>query len=247
MATTTHSPPPGLREETSELDSLPSGFVEAPPPRLLSVQAVVRELPELLERAQEATGSERSTRALQLNRHLEALASEGGSREVADVLLRLLEGGQLEGLKERRGRTCRSVAVETLLRLGFPYALEVRPEDLEHLRQQVPRHKRQRISPEVGSAIILGLSLPGQWLTFPPDFLSGSTAAPVIAMMGLQLLALLAALLGGERSDARRAGLWVLALVSLLQLFTGLLGFFPGLLGGFAGLLAWLLLWLPRR
>ena len=229
------------------MESLPSALVEQPSPGL-SVPEAMRSLPELIEQAREASGAEHSARALRLNRHLEALASGGGSREVADVLLRLLESGQLEELEEKGGRTCRAVAVETLLRLGFPYALEVRPEDLEHLRQRGSPRRRRRVVPTALAAGSLGAGLVGEWWMLPHGFDTSSAALPLVTVMGLQLLALMAAVLGAERSDARRAGLWVLALLSALQVLLGVLGFSPALLvGGGAGLLAWLLLWLPRR
>ncbi|MCY1031141.1 hypothetical protein OV207_06705 [Corallococcus sp. BB11-1] len=93
-------------------------------------------LPMLLlaQQARRASGAERLRLAAQLNELLADLAAEGGGRVEADAFHRLLEGGTLEGLVDADGRTCRAAAVESLLALGFPYALEVRPEDLEHLR-----------------------------------------------------------------------------------------------------------------
>ncbi|MGZ3460638.1 MAG: hypothetical protein ACXU86_19290, partial [Archangium sp.] len=179
----------------------------------------------------------------------EALASGGGSREVADLLLQLLEGGRLEGLEEAEGRTCRGVAVEALTRLGFPYALEVRPEDLEHLRQQARRHEGSRVGPRAVAAGVLGAGLVGQWLELPPELHSGESGPglPAVLLMGLALMGLVTALLGPERSDSRRAGMVGLLVLSLVQLYLGLSGGYYGALSGGAGLLAWLLLMLPRR
>ncbi|MFP2906684.1 hypothetical protein ACLESD_16810 [Pyxidicoccus sp. 3LFB2] len=63
-------------------------------------------------------------------------------RERADVLLSLLDvkapAGNLAGLD---GRTVREGAVEALLSLGYPHALEVPPEALEQARRE--QHERR--------------------------------------------------------------------------------------------------------
>jgi hypothetical protein len=46
----------------------------------------------------------------------------------------LLEQGHLERVRDSHGNTLRFVLIDTLLELGFPHALEVRPEDLEFHR-----------------------------------------------------------------------------------------------------------------
>jgi uncharacterized membrane-anchored protein len=70
---------------------------------------------------------------------------------------------------------------------------------------------------------------------------------PLIALMGLSLMALVPGLLAPERSDAKRAGLLGLLLLALVELYLGFFGGYYGTLSGSAGLLAWLLLVLPRR
>jgi hypothetical protein len=58
-------------------------------------------------------------------------------RERADVLLSLLEkGSQVGGLTGADGGTVREGAVEALLALGYPHALEVPPEALEQVRRE---------------------------------------------------------------------------------------------------------------
>ncbi|NOJ93811.1 hypothetical protein HMI51_12840 [Corallococcus coralloides] len=87
----------------------------------------------LAQQARRAQGDEQRRLAWNLNQLLEELGARGGGRTEADAFHRLLEGGNLDGLVDSDGRSCRATAVESLLSLGFPYALEVRPEDLEHL------------------------------------------------------------------------------------------------------------------
>ena len=228
------------------METLPTRL-EEPPPRVLSAQDAARELPGLIEQAREASGEERSARVHRVNGHLAALATPEGSREAADVLLRLLEDGSLEGLEGPRGRTCRAVAVETLLRLGFPYALEVRPEDLEHLRSQGSKRQRRHIPLRPLAMGVVSAGLVGEWMAFMPWLHQGAHELPTVAFMGLRLLAAMAAAFKPDRSAIRFTGLWVLGLLSVFQVYLGLLGIVPMLIGGGAGLVAWLLLLLARR
>jgi hypothetical protein len=206
-------------------------------------------VPRLLEEAQAASDAERQALAGHLNRNLEALASEGGSREVADLLLHLLESGRLEGLADAEGRTCRGVAVETLVGLGYPYALEVRPEDLEYLRAQARRTPQGLFPKGSLAAGVLGAGFVGEWLMLPPELANGKSGLglSLFFLMGLTLMGLVTALWGDEGSDTRRAGLLGLVVLSLVQLYLGAFGGYYGALSGVAGLLAWLLLLLPRR
>ncbi|HEX8703721.1 MAG TPA: hypothetical protein VF815_33095 [Myxococcaceae bacterium] len=59
------------------------------------------------------------------------LAPEQSPRERADLLLSLIEDRHLGDFSGSRGQTVRSAAVQALLALGYPYALEVPPEALE--------------------------------------------------------------------------------------------------------------------
>jgi hypothetical protein len=201
----------------------------------------------LVQQAQAARGAERGALAARINHQLEALASGGGSREVADLLHQLLEGGQLTGLEEPEGRTCRAVAVEALLALGFPYALEVRPEDLEHLRRRarVPSDLPWLPAAAAGS---LGAGLLGQWLALPRGFLSfGDEGALLLLFQALSVMGLVAALWSPERSAREQAGVGLVLAMALAQLFLGLFGGSHGAVSGVGGLLACLLLMLPRR
>ncbi|MBL8934064.1 MAG: hypothetical protein JNM69_05915 [Archangium sp.] len=89
----------------------------------------------LLQRL-EAAPHDRSL-ATSLNQAIIGLARTP-SRDVAE-LLRELSG--LEGLRhaqDSKGRSCRAAAIAARLQLGYPWALEVTPEELEFVRGQRP-------------------------------------------------------------------------------------------------------------
>ncbi len=194
-----------------------------------------------------ASDAERVLVAGALNQQLDALAAGGGSREVADLLQQLLESGRLAGLADAGGRTCRAAAIEALTRLGFPYALEVRPEDLDFLRGQDEASEGFPWVPTAAGALVVA-GIVAQWAG---PLLQGlgreGPLLPLDLLMGLSLMALVPALLGPERSASQRAGLLGLLVLSLVQLYLGVFGGYYGALSGGAGLLAWLLLMLPRR
>ncbi|HEY0096926.1 MAG TPA: hypothetical protein VGB96_21545 [Archangium sp.] len=194
-----------------------------------------------------ASDAERAQVAGELNQQLDALAAGGGSREVADLLEQLLESGRLAGLEDAGGRSCRAAATEALTRLGFPYALEVRPEDLAFLRGQDEASQGFPWVPTAAGALLVA-GIAAQWGT---PFLRGEElegpVLPLVLLMGLSLMALVPGVLGPERSASQRAGLLGLLVLSLVQLYLGLFGGYYGALSGGAGLLAWLLLMLPRR
>ncbi len=255
MTDTTHTRPPGSgsgsrqgefgEEGSAEVPSLapweppasPTG-PEADPGRVLALVQDAR---------MAASDADRVQVAGRLNQQLDALAAGGGSREVADLLEQLLESGQLAGLEDTEGRACRAAATEALTRLGFPYALEVRPEDLAFLRgQDGASQEFPWRSTAAGALLVAGMA--AQWGVplLQGEGLEGP-GLPTVLLVGLSLLALVPALLGPERSASQRAGLLGLLVLSLVQLFLGVFGGYYGALSGGAGLLAWLLLMLPRR
>lgn len=110
-------------QESAEEPSRPGGGVDI---GLLHSQVV---------RARKAAGQARRQLGDDINAAFRRLGQSGGSRAVADFLLKQLEDKTLHDLVDSEGRSCRAVAVEALLAMGYPYALELAPEDLEHLRQ----------------------------------------------------------------------------------------------------------------
>lgn len=99
-------------------------------------------LPGLLTEARQADSSEQARLAGELNALLVDMRAPGNEAAEAKAVLELLNTSAFDGLQDKDGRSCRAEAVETLLVCGFPYALEVRPEDLAHHREQKqPRAK----------------------------------------------------------------------------------------------------------
>jgi len=90
-------------------------------------------LPVLLQRADAAAGDARRAATSELIDVLGQMARYP-SRPAADLLLRWLDQGALKDLQDAEGLTARAVATAAVLSMGYPYALEISPDDLDHLR-----------------------------------------------------------------------------------------------------------------
>ncbi len=256
MSDSSHTRPPGSGPRQGESEEGGAELPSLAPWEPLESLPVPGEVPltvlsAFVQEARAATSeAERSSLAERINHQLDTLEVGGEGRRVADLLHQFLESGQLAGLEDASGRTCRAAATEALLRLGFPFALEVRPEDLEHLRTLDPSAPSRFPWAPWGAAGALGAGTVTEWLltqSASPSLPSEEPLLPLVLLMGLSLLSLVPALLGPERSDARRAGLLGLLVLALVQLFLGVSGGYYGTFSGGAALLAWLLLVLPRR
>lgn len=64
----------------------------------------------------------------------QALTTLTPTEENAKALSRLLDGGAFHDLVGDDGSLIRELAVETLLRLGYPYALQIHPDELAWYR-----------------------------------------------------------------------------------------------------------------
>ena len=82
--------------------------------------------------ARSAPGQERRDATAALHA---ALATFPRAPEYATLLLRLLDEGAFNDLRNDDGTTTREVAVEALLNLGYPWALQIQPEELSRYRQ----------------------------------------------------------------------------------------------------------------
>jgi len=87
-----------------------------------------------------SSGPERVRWAGDLNAALRALPTRAPAEEVSRHLVEALDQKTWEGLQDAEGWTCRAIAVQTLVGLGYPWALWVDPEDLAHLRQNPILH-----------------------------------------------------------------------------------------------------------
>jgi hypothetical protein len=153
MATRTQTLTPSTSEE-EVLDArrpVPGAVVlpEAPSgPALAEAESLIRQI---------RSGTDEDPTALvdRLHRCLTDMTAQGGPRAAADFLLRQLESASLAQLEDRRGRSTRAAAVRALLALGYPYALEVSPEDLGYLRAEDAR-RGPWTGPAAGAVVVAG-------------------------------------------------------------------------------------------
>lgn len=76
-------------------------------------------------------GSEGDAAAQSLQVALEKLVP---TEENGSLLLRLMDEGVFHELRTADGTSMREIAVETLLRLGYPWALQIHPDELAWFR-----------------------------------------------------------------------------------------------------------------
>ena len=107
-------------------------------------------LPLLISEVAVAPEADKQYLAGEINALLEAMRAPGNEAAEAKVVLSALELQSLDGLFDEKGKSCRAEAVETLLACGFPHALAVSPEELEHRNAARARFKR-------GPLALLGL------------------------------------------------------------------------------------------
>lgn len=201
----------------------------------------------LVDQARSASGAERQELSRRINRWLDQMVRDGGSRHVADWFHHLIESGRLEDLADEAGHSCHETAVRGLLAMGFPYALEVRPEDLERIkpREQQRRSRRRGRDWKGGAAgVLVGGAITELVLNLLVTDQLGTGI--LLVEVGLALLAAVALLLSGPRTPLRHMGLAVLLVVSTLSISLALLGGYAGLVSGLAGLVAALLCALHR-
>lgn len=163
------------------------------------------------------------------------LPSDASPRERADLLLSLMEDAQVADYTGTDGRTVRVAAIQALLALGYPYALEVPPEALE------AKARDEGTSPGLLSTrkglVGFGLvSLAGIVQLLPVLFFAATETSSSMAIAVLVSIAFIAGttflpalltVLGhnlGKRGLKVAGSVW-LTLVSLLWLIPGLLAF----------------------
>jgi hypothetical protein len=93
---------------------------------------------EMLQRARNSEGDQRLELAARLNALLRRRPLEAEREEWSQFLLEKLDDEAFHDLYDSEGVSCRAVAVEAVLALGFPYALHLEPDDLEYLRTVKP-------------------------------------------------------------------------------------------------------------
>lgn len=195
----------------------------------------------LVDKRTAPQASGRAQLAQDINAALRDLERQEPSREVADFLLMQLESGALAGLVDPKGRGCRATAVEALISMGFPYALEVSPDDLEHLRAE---KGATALRPPVAAG--LGLVFLAGAISLASTLEEGAGALKDLSasQTALMVVAALGAALARPGTDGRKWSQALLVFAGLLGLALGLFG--PGsmALAGAASLMAW---WLSTR
>ncbi|MBL8954192.1 MAG: hypothetical protein JNK82_25670 [Myxococcaceae bacterium] len=123
------------------------------------------------------------------------LKSLRSGEHCAHAVFELLADPRLIDLKDRHGRNMRALAVAALVRMGYPWALRVAPEDLELLRLE-QHSARASMLKWVNGILALGpllvMALGGaSLLMFPPNLLTGAvllvvfcSAAMVVGVAG---------------------------------------------------------------
>ncbi len=205
---------------------------ELDPPAVAAAGEAPSALPAtaLQARVQQAATSRDPKGVDTLNRELASLPRDGG-RPVADALLRLLEGGRLEGLVDTAGRSARATAAMALVGMGYPYALELSPEDLDHLRQaQGPR------TPRV--FLVAGLGL--VWALGGLEFVAGAAQGRewVVLHSVLTVGTALGVALTRPGTRLRRWAMGALVLAGAVGIQLGLVPTPAALLSGLAALIA---------
>jgi hypothetical protein len=154
------------------------------------------------------------------------LAEDESPRARADFLLSLMEMPREAGDRTGSdGRTVRGAAVDALMELGYPYALEVPPEVLERVRRDHPLKGRREprgvpVPSWMPAVVVTVLSLPAQLLMvlLAAFRVSGPLQQPVLlTLAGLgSLLPLLALIgLGMKQPGLQRVGAWGMRLQGL--------------------------------
>jgi hypothetical protein len=113
----------------------------AQPPMSLEQAPTAASAARLLETLQQARNSEGEGR-LKLAGELNALLRRSTPVEerepVAHLIIEKLDDEAFHDLYDAEGASCRAIAVEAVLALGFPFALHLWPDDLEYLRAMKP-------------------------------------------------------------------------------------------------------------
>jgi hypothetical protein len=129
-----------------------------------AVPSLATELPaevslaQLAAQARELPGSAGAEAVVALAARLAALQPTAADGE---LLLSLLEAGSFHGLAGDDGTPTRALAVEALLRLGYPWSVQIHPEELAWYRDHQRRRGNQRLMILLG---ILAVELVGAGL-----------------------------------------------------------------------------------
>jgi hypothetical protein len=147
-------------------------------------------------------------------------------RARADLLLSLMQDARLRDYTGHNGRTVRAAAVQALVALGYPYALELPPEMLAHVRGEATvAPPLPPLKVPVAGLVTLGLALLTQVLflkSLVPNELRwwGMQRGGGLHLVAAAVLPPVLVVLGGWRRWrwVRRGGVVLLGLVGLRYL-----------------------------
>lgn len=188
-----------------------------------------------------ANGPEGRRAADELAMALKMLAVRSPTLQTRDLLQGILDRKELDGFNGTDGISCRAAVINAQVALGFPYALEVAPDDLVLLREATRHAYRPRHTALVAGALSLVWNA-GFVLLLGVIASSASNKdklALVMAPFVIGAAHALAALVTGARSKPNRRAFQVLAWMGLLgPLFTGIAALEIGIGGLVAGVIA---------
>lgn len=193
-----------------------------PAPRPEEVPAPALPGQALLERLRE--GPLNSDEAAELAQALRRMG-EAPSRQTADLLLEAISRRELR-LYRHRGTTLHTLAVEALLELGHPYALEMPPEALEEANEEREEQALRAEFPWAGLGVFSIASLiPMVSMLFAswgdPSF-DVEALINVVMTVVVGLIASVPAL-NRRKTSTRSAGITLTSLLGLAELGIGYL------------------------
>lgn len=123
------------------VDAQVTSNLEPEVPSLAPLEASGTRLSQLVRAAREPG----QAGAQSLSQLTKALGVLPASEENARALLALLEADELAAFRAEDGSQTRVLAVEALLRMGWPFALQIHPADLAWYRAQRSAAVRRRL------------------------------------------------------------------------------------------------------
>jgi hypothetical protein len=156
---------------------------------------------ELVQRARNSAGQEQVWLATLVNQRLKKIAALPEPETVTAWLLEQLEEEGLSGLTDKRGWPVRAAVVEAIIEFGYPFALELRPEDVEFLTEE----KKKRPTRLWPLTIASGLGLTASVALGLLGVASTRTTGVDVVTAGLTATGFLGLLLTHPRGGARRA------------------------------------------
>jgi hypothetical protein len=209
MATRTQTLAPPASEEELLDARRPQSPVPVVSPGVPSAPALA-EAESLVRQIRAGVSEDPTPLVDRLHRCFSDLPAQGVPRAAADFLIRQLEGGTFAALEDQRGGSTRAAAVRALLALGYPYALEVSPEDLGHLRAEDQR-RRPWTEPAASAVVVAGAAASSVVAALHPSL---GAAAVLPLALGSVVGGLLAAF-NRSGTRGRALGMGLLATVTV--------------------------------